>query len=391
MGQKDMEKSRIRIGMVGGGPGADIGEAHRIAMRLDNRYELVAGVFSQNAERSKDFGLSLGLEAERLYPDYQTMATAETSRADGIEAVCIVTTNETHYPIARAFLEQGCAVICEKPLTVHLSEARALYHLSQEKGLIFAVTHNYSAYAMVRHAARLVREQALGALRLVQVEFAGGWAAEALEQQGHKQALWRTDPAIGGSASAMYDVGTHAHQLLRYITGLEVSALSAEMSTIVPGRQVYDNAHVHLRLSNGAQGRLWASMVATGQAHGLGIRVFGETAGLEWQQEDPHHLTIRYLDGSVHILTQGCGGLSRDAQRLTRVGLGHPEGFLEAFANLYDDVADALLRAREGLPPENTEISFPTVRDGTIGVQFVEAVVASHQAEGRWTPLTIDE
>jgi predicted dehydrogenase len=381
----DAHSGRIRIGMVGGGPGAFIGESHRIAMRLDDRYALIAGVFSRDPERSRAFGQSLGIAPDRLYPDYADMAKAEARRPDGIEAVSIVTTNETHHPIARAFLEQGCAVICDKPLTVQLDEALDLYRLVQEKNAIFALTHNYAAYAMVRQAGRMVRNNELGQVRIVQVEHASGWAAGALEQQGHKQALWRTDPAISGEASVVYDLGTHAHHLLRTITGLEVAELSAEMSTIVPGRRVYDNAHVMLRLSNGARGTLWASMVATGQEHGLRIRVFGERASLEWRHEDPCHLAVRSCDGSTRILAQGGEGLSEDARRSTRVGLGHPEGFLESMANLYSDVATALLRRRAGEEDEPRDLGYPTVRDGVLGIRFVEAVVASHAADGRWT------
>lgn len=386
----DEEAGSIRIGMVGGGPGANIGEAHRMGMRLDNRYTLVAGVFSRDPERSRAFGGMLGIAPDRLYADYRAMAEAEAQRADGIEVVSIVTTNETHHPIARAFLEHGVAVICDKPLTVRLDEALDLYRLARDTGATFALTHNYSAYAMVRQAARMVRDHEIGAVRIVQVEHASGWAAAALEQQGHKQALWRTDPAIGGEASVVYDLGTHAHQLLRYVTGLEVADVSAVMSTVVPGRRVFDDAQVALRLSNGARGALWASMAATGQEHGLRIRVFGEQASLEWRHEDPQHLTIRYSDGSARILAQGGAGLSVDAQRVTRVGLGHPEGFIESMANLYSDVAEALLRRRVGRQVEQRDISYPTVRDGVIGIRFVEAVAASHAQGGRWTDATID-
>lgn len=382
------QSSRIRIGMVGGGPGANIGASHRIAMRLDDRYTLLAGVFSRDAEQSRAFGHTLGLASDRLYPDYLSMAVAEAQRPDGIEVVCIATTNETHYPIAAAFLRQGIAIICDKPLTVRLDEALDLHRLVQDTGAIFALTHTYAAYAMVRQAARLVRDNALGAVRLVQVEHASGWAAQPLERRGHKQALWRTDPAIAGEASVVYDLGTHAHHLLRYITGLEVAELSAELSTLVPERRVYDNAHVALRLSNGARGTLWASMAATGQEHGLRIRVFGETASLEWRHEDPCHLAVRYLDGSTRILAQGGAGLAEEAQRVTRLGLGHPEGYLEAMANLYADVATALLRRRAGEPGERDDPGFPTVRDGVMGIRFVEAVVASHTADGRWTGAT---
>ncbi|MDB5076067.1 MAG: putative oxidoreductase [Chloroflexi bacterium] len=376
--------------MVGGGPGANIGESHRMGMRLDDRYSLLAGVFSRDQERSRAFGHALGIAPDRLYPDYRAMAEAEAQRPDGIEAVSIVTTNETHHPIARAFLEKGIAVICDKPLTVRLDDALDLYRLARDTGAIFALTHNYSAYAMVRQAARMVRDNSLGTVRVVQVEHASGWASEPLEQQGHKQALWRTDPAIGGEASVVYDLGTHAHQLLRYVTGLEVTELSAEMSTLVPGRRVYDNAQVALRLSNGARGSLWACMAATGQEHGLRIRVFGETASLDWRHEEPHHLAVRYLDGSTRILAQGGNGLATDAQRVTRVGLGHPEGFIESMANLYTDVAEALLRRRAGQPDAVEDLGYPTARDGVIGIRFVEAVAASHAGSGRWTDASID-
>ncbi len=376
--------------MIGGGPGADIGEAHRMAMRLDNRYSLLAGVFSRDAERSHSFGIELGIPADRLYADYRSMAEAESGRKDGIEAVSIVTTNETHHPIARAFLEKGIAVICEKPLTVTLDEAIDLYGLVRDSGAVFALTHNYSAYAMVRQAAAMVRGGELGKVRLVQVEHASGWAADPLELQGHKQAMWRTDPAVGGEGSVVYDLGTHAHHLLRYITGLEVTEVSADMCTVVPGRRVPDNAQVALRLSNGARGALWASMAATGQEHGLRIRVFGKTAGLEWRHEIPHHLHVYYLDGSTRILAQGGTGLSADAQRITRVGLGHPEGFIESMANVYSDVAEVLARRRAGETDEVREIGYPTVRDGVIGIRFVEAVMASQAENGRWTDASID-
>jgi len=384
----DDQSRKIRIGMVGGGFGAGIGESHRIAMRLDNRYALLAGSFSRDAEGSRAFGLSLGIAPDRLYANYESMAEAEASRPDGIEVVSIVTTNETHHPIARAFLEHGIAVICEKPLTPGLDEALDLYRLARDKQLVFALAHNYSAYAMVRQAARMVRDGELGKVRIVQVEHASGWASEPLEQRDHKQAAWRTDPAIAGQASVVYDLGTHAHHLLRYVTGLEVSVVSAEMRTVVPGRRVWDNAQIALRLSNGATGSIWACMAATGQEHGLRIRVFGELASLEWRHEDPYHLPIRSLDGSARILAQGGTGLSPDAARVTRVGLGHPEGFLESFGNLYTDVAEALRQRDDGSAPLG-DVSYPTAWDGVMGIRFVESVVASYAADGRWTDATM--
>jgi predicted dehydrogenase len=386
----DDKSTKIRIGMVGGGFGAGIGESHRIGMRLDNRYALLAGSFSRDAKQSRAFGLSLDMAPDRLYETYQAMAEAEAARPDGIEVVSIVTTNESHHAIARAFLERGIAVLCEKPLTPRLAEAMDLYRLASDNQLVFALAHNYSAYAMVRQAARMVREGVLGKVRIVQAEHASGWAAEPLELGDHRQARWRTDPEIAGAASVVYDLGTHAHQLLRCVTGLEVTALAAELSTVVPGRRVWDNAQVALRLSNGATGSLWASMAATGQEHGLRIRVFGERASLDWRHEVPHHLTVRYGDGSSRILAQGGAGLSHDADRVTRAGLGHPEGFLESFANLYTDVAEALLRRRGGGPMQASDIGYPTAWDGVMGVRFVEAVVASHEAGGRWTDATME-
>lgn len=380
---------RIRIGMVGGGPGAGIAETHRVAMRMDDLYSLQAGVFSHDPERSRAFGRKLEIAQDRLYPDFAAMAKAEAQRPDCVEVVAITTPTDSHYRIAKTFLENGFALICEKPVTSRLEEALELYQLARDTQAIFALPHSYSAYAMVRQAARMVRDGELGEVRLVQVQHASGWAAQPLERTGHKQALWRMDPAIAGAASVVADLGTHAHHLLRYITGLEVTEVSAELSTVVPQRRVYDNAQVNLHLSNGARGMLWASMAATGNNHGLRIQVFGETASLEWHHADPHHLTVHYLDGSARILEQGGGGLAPEARRF-RYGLGHPEGFLEAFANLYSDVAEALQARREGKQPAPPELGYPTVRDGVIGLRFVDAVSASHAAGGRWTDSAIE-
>jgi predicted dehydrogenase len=379
------ERRKVRIGMIGGGPGAGIAPAHRFAMRLDNRYELVAGVFSRSREKSRQAAHELAIPDDRVYGSAQEMAAAEAEREDGIDIVSIVTPQDSHYEQALPFLTRGINVICDKPLTSRLDHAQELEKVAQEQGLIFALTHNYSGYAMVRHAARLVRNGELGDIRIVQVEHASGWGARLVESTGRKQAVWRTDPAIAGSASVVFDLGTHAHHLMRFITGLEVQELSAEMSTIVPERRVFDNAHVKLRLSNGARGTLWATMAATGQEHGLRIRVFGEKASLEWRHEDPHHLTLQYLGGRKEILAQGQEGLSDDANNVRRVGLGHPEGFLEAFANIYTDVADAILARGHDTPGTPRDISFPTARDGVLGIEFVEAVCQSHSNSSAWT------
>lgn len=383
-----MSNDRIRIGMVGGGPGAGIAKAHRMGMRLDDRYALVAGAFSRSLEKSQQAAAELGVAEDRVYRDYVEMAREEATREDGIEVVTIVTPNDSHYPVARAFLETGIHVVCDKPMTGDLEEAQALHELASAKGRVFTLTHNYSAYAMVRQAAQLVRDDTLGETRIVMVEHASGWAAEAVERNpDNKQAAWRLDPEQSGEASLVFDLGTHAHQLLRFVSGLDVSEVSAEMQTCVPGRRVFDDAQIQVRLSNGARGTLWASMAATGHEHGLRIRVFGDKASLEWQQMDPHHLTINHPGGRREILAQGHDGQSEAQARLTRVGLGHPEGFIESFANLYSDVAEAIGRYRDTGKTQFEDLPLPTSRDGLLGVKFVYAVSDSHRQQGRWTQV----
>jgi predicted dehydrogenase len=360
---------RLVAGMVGGGPGAMIGTAHRHAMWLDNQYVLAAGIFGRDPASSAEFAQSLGVE--RVYNDYWEMAEQEGGR---LNVVAVVTPNNTHFEIAKAFLEAGISVVCEKPLTNDSSTAAELIAIAESSGAILAVPHIYSAYAMVRHAARMVRNGDLGSIRFVAAEHASGWASSPVDQ-------WRMDPAKGGVATAVADVGTHAFHLLRYITGLEASRISAELTTLVPGRRVFDNATMRLTLSNGAPATVWATMAATGHEHGLRIRVFGDDASLEWHHEDPQHLIVRDPDGGATILAQGMSSLSDDAARITRVGLGHPEGFLEAFANFYSDLAD-MLRGNPG-----RELSIPTGVDGLVGVQFVEAAIASHADDAGWVSL----
>ncbi|MDT5210705.1 MAG: hypothetical protein QOF67_3120 [Mycobacterium sp.] len=360
---------RLVAGMVGGGPGAMIGAAHRHAMWLDNQFVLAAGVFGRNPQASAEFAANIGVE--RVYNDYQEMAEHERDRLD---VVAVVTPNDTHFEIAKSFLEAGISVVCEKPLTNDSTTAAELVAIADSNSVILAVPHIYSAYAMVRHAARMVRNGDLGRIRFVAVEHASGWASAQVDQ-------WRMDPGIGGAASAVADVGTHAFHLLRYITGLEASRISAELTTLVPGRRVFDNATIRLTLSNGAPATVWATMAATGHEHGLHIRVFGDDASLEWRHEDPQHLIVRDPTGGATTLAQGMSSLSDDAARVTRVGLGHPEGFLEAFANFYSDLADML----RGNP--RRELSVPTGIDGLIGVQFVDAAIASHTDDAAWVAL----
>lgn len=381
---------RLKAGMVGGGAGAGIAKVHRAAMRLDGHYDLVAGVFSRDAERSRQAGKTLGISDDRVYSSFEDMANAEAIRPDGIDVVVIVTPNDSHVPIARAFVKVGIDVICEKPLTTNTHDALQLYRLVSERKVVFGLTHNYSGYAMVRHAAALVREGALGKIRIVQVEHAQGSGAIALERSGDTPIPWRYDPDIAGKASVVFDIGTHAHHLARFMTGLEVSEVAAELSTMVPGRAVYDNAHVNLRFSNGARGSLWASRVATGNEHGLRIRVFGERAALEWRHEDPEHLHFRPVQGAAQVLVKGQrGGLSNAAEAVTHLRLGHPEGFFECFTNLYTDIAEAIRARLRGEPYQRPEIGFPTIEDGVYGVKFVEAVLQSHTHDGAWTDATV--
>ena len=379
---------RLSAGMVGGGPGSNIGIAHRTGLLLDDRYRIEAGCFARDPGRSAAMAAQLGIAPDRAYPDYATMASAEAARPDGIDLVVVATPNDTHVEVASAFLEAGIAVACEKPLAMDSAGAAELVALARERGVLLAVAHCYSAYAMVRHAARLIRDGALGELRYVEAEHASGWASTLLEAEGHKQAGWRMDPAVGGYASVVADIGIHAFHLVRYLTGLEAVQVSAQLDTLVPGRRVADNATVALRLSapggDVVPGRLWASMAATGQAHGLRVRVFGSLASLEWDHEDPQHLVLRRADGEEVRYAQGMAGLSEDEARLNRVGLGHAEGFIEAFANYYSDIADELLARRDGLPRAVRELSFPTGVDGLVGLQFVEAVTASSNANSAW-------
>jgi predicted dehydrogenase len=382
-------KPRLRLAMLGGGVGSFIGETHRLAARLDNRYELVAGAFSTNPERNTASGKLIGTAPERTYDDWQELLKQEAQRDDGAEVIAIVTPNHLHYPMALLALGHGFDVICDKPLTNTLEEALKLHKTAKEHGLVFALTHNYSGYPMVRHARAMVQASELGELRLVQVEFATGWAASLLEADGHKQAAWRTTPEFAGQSTIVGDLGTHAHQMARFITGLEVTEVSAELMTVVPGRKSDDNAHVKLHFESGVKGMMWASMAATGSEHGLKVRIVGSQASLEWHQEDPNHLTLRHLNAPPQRLGRGNAYLSEAAKRSTRVGTGHPEGFFEAFANIYTDAADAIVERRYGIKADPLAFQFPNVVDGVRGMKFIEACVVSNKNNGAWTDSSI--
>ena len=378
---------RIRLGMVGGGEGAFIGAVHRIAARLDDHYAFVAGALASSADKAVRSGRALGLAEDRIYASYTAMAQAEAARPDGIEVVAIVTPNHLHAPIAEVFLTAGIHVICDKPLATNVADARRLQALAEQHRRVFAVTYNYTGYPMVRQARRMVQDGRLGAIRVVQVEYAQDWLTEPLEASGQKQAGWRTDPERSGAGGCIGDIGTHAYQLAGYVSGLDVTELCAELSTFVAGRRLDDNAQVLLRYANGARGALWASQVAPGNENNLRIRIYGSQGGLEWQQEQPNQLRWSPFGHAPETLSRAGPAADATAARVTRLPAGHPEGYLEAFATLYAEIAQAIRAARSNGTRVDAAADFPGLVDGIQGVAFIEAVVASSRAGGTWIRL----
>ena len=386
-GRSDANTGRIRLGMVGGGQGAFIGAVHRLAARMDDQYEFVAGALSADAKKAKASGAELGLGPDRIYTDFRDMAKAEAKRADGIEAVSIVTPNHVHVPAALAFIEAGIHVICDKPLSLNLKEAKQLEKaLAKHPDVIFALTHNYSGYPMIRHAKAMVRAGELGEIRLVQGEYPQDWLTTALEKTGQKQAEWRTDPKRSGAGGCVGDIGTHTYQLMCDVSGLSAKELSADLTTFVKGRQLDDNVHVMLRFNNGARGMIWASQVAPGNENGLKIRVYGTKGGLEWTQADPNYLWYTPFGEPKRLITRGGAGSGPAAGRVTRVPPGHPEGYLEGFANVYSEVARAIKAKRAG-KKRDKDVAFPGIADGVAGMAFIEACVKSSEKNGKWTKL----
>jgi predicted dehydrogenase len=374
---------RLRLGMVGGGEGAFIGAVHRIAARLDDHFQLVAGALSADAERAARSGAALGLDPQRVYSDFAQMAQAERRRSDAIDAVAIVTPNHLHVPVATAFLREGFHVICDKPLASKLADALALRDLARSSGKLFCLTHNYTGYPLVRHARAMVAAGALGELRLVQVEYPQEWLTEPIEQQGQKQAEWRTDPARSGAGGCLGDIGTHAYQLANYVTGLTLDQLCAELTAFVPGRRLDDNVNMLLRYEGGARGMLWASQVAPGHENGLRLRVYGTRGGIEWVQAEPNTLIHSQLGEPRRLITRGSAAAHASAARVTRIPSGHPEGYLEGFANLYGEAAQAI-RALDAGRPIPPEVDFPGLDDGIKGMAFIEAAVESAAAGAAW-------
>lgn len=381
-GGKDVRGTTLRIGMVGGGPGAFIGAVHRIALALDGRWRLVAGAFSSDPAKSAQTGSELGLDPSRVYGSWTEMAEAEAARpaADRLHAVSIVTPNDVHHGPAKLFLQKGFHVICDKPLAVSVEEADDLAALAKAKRRIFCVTHNYTGYPMVREARNLVRSGQLGPLRKVYVEYLQGWLSERLEATGQKQAAWRTDPKRSGPCGAMGDIGTHAHNLVEHVTGKRLHSLYAVLHTFVRGRRLDDDGMVLFRLEGGATGTLAASQVCVGRENGLKLRLFGTKGGLEWAQEQPNDLIVYWKDRAPEVRRPGNGWLDPESQAFGRIPPGHPEGYLEAFANLYRSFAAAI--HGDPLPDD----AFPTVQHGLRGMQFLDAVLKSH-ARGEWVEV----
>ena len=377
---------RIRLGMVGGGEGAFIGAVHRLAARMDDHYELVAGALSSTADKARRSGEALGLAPDRIYDDYLAMAKAEAARPDGIEAVAIVTPNHMHAGPIIAFLEAGVHVISDKPLTTSLAEARRIKAAVDKAGHIFALTHNYTGYPLVRRAREMVKAGELGEIRLVQVEYPQEWLTETIETGGHKQAEWRVDPARSGGGGSLGDIGTHAYNLADYVTGIDLVEIAAELTAFGKGRKLDDNAQIMLRYANGARGALWVSQVAPGHENGLRLRVYGTKGSLHWVQADPNEMFYSPFGEPTRILTRAGPGSGDAASRVTRIPAGHPEGYLEGFANVYTDIALAIKAWRKGeKPPAGAH--FPDIVDGVKGLAFIEAAIESSKANGKWTKL----
>jgi predicted dehydrogenase len=378
--------AKIKLGMVGGGEGAFIGAVHRLAARMDDHYEFVAGALSSTAEKSRRSGAALNLAADRIYDDYESMAKAEAKRPDGIEAVAIVTPNNVHAGPTYAFLNAGIHVICDKPLTVSLAEAKKMQAAVEKSGRIFALTHNYTGFPLVRRMREMAQNGELGEIRLVHSEYPQDWLTVAAETMGNKGAEWRTDPKRSGAGGSLGDIGTHAYNLADFVTGLELSELSADLTSFVPGRRLDDNAQITLRYANGARGAIWASQVAPGNENGLMLRVYGTKGGVHWRQDNPNLMYWTPFEKSTRIVTRGGPDSGVAAARVTRVPPGHPEGYLECFACTYSEIALAIKAARTGKKPPKG-VFFPTIEDGVKGMAFVEAAVKSSKANGKWVKL----
>jgi predicted dehydrogenase len=374
---------RLRLAVIGGGSGSFIGAMHRQAARLDDRYEIVTGIFSSNLEKSKKDALELGMDPNRIYASFKELMDAESARKDGADVIAIMTPNDSHYEYAMAALEHGFDVICDKPMTNTLEEAEALHKKVQDTGLVFCLTHNYTGYPMVRQAKAMVADGQLGTIRLVQVEYVQGGKAD--ESKPDPSTSWRFDPVRGGPSLVMGDIGSHAHNLVRFITGLEIAEVAAEIGNIVPGRAVHDYGGALLRFENGARGSYWVTQAAAGVENCLRIRVSGTKGSLEWMQEFPQVLTFKPLGAPSQNRTPNGPGTLPLSKHSSRIVAGHPEGFHEGFANIYSDAAEAIAARRSGKAPDPLALYFPNSFDGLMGLKFVFSAIASSKADGKWT------
>ncbi len=387
-GDKFIMNRKLRMGMVGGGRGAFIGQVHRMAANLDGKIELVAGAFSADPEKARLSGEDFFLDPDRVYATYEEMVEKESSREDGIDFVSIVTPNYLHFPPAKAFLEAGINVICDKPMTLSLDEALELKSIVEKTGKVFALTHNYTGYPMVKEARRMVKDGELGRILKVVAEYPQGYATGSVDEVVEGPiGGWRTDPKKSGISNCMADIGTHAHNLLRYITGLEVTDICSHLSTFIPGRELEDDGNNLLKLDNGASGVLHASQICNGDENALNIRVYGTKASLEWHQEDPNELIVKYHDAPRRIYRRGNDYLSDAANGngFTRTPFAHPEGFIEAFANIYLAAAQAIADQIDGNPAPEGGYDFPAVDDGVAGMAFIETAIKSGQSDEKWT------
>ena len=376
------------MGMVGGGRGAFIGQVHRMAANLDGKIELVAGAFSSDPEKSKLSGQDFFIDPDRAYGSYEEMAKAEAAREDGIDFVSIVVQNHLHFAVAKCFLDAGINVICDKPLTVDLQQAKELRRIVEDSGLIFALTHNYTGYPMVKEARRMVKDGELGRLLKIATEYPQGYAVGDVEGEGSGAiANWRADPKIAGKSNCMGDIGTHAHNLTKYITGLEIDELAAELTAFIPGRELDDDGNCLVRFTEGVKGIIYASQISNGDENNLNIRVYGTKASLEWHQENPNELIVKFANAPRKTYRRGNDYLGAAAQENSRTPFAHPEGFIEAFANVYLAAAKAISDQIDGTPPPGEGYDFPTVDDGVAGVAFIAACVESSQKNASWTKL----
>jgi len=379
--------AKLAYAMVGGGPGAFIGDVHRTAIRIDDKAELVCGVFSRDAAKSKEFGLSLGLDPERLYSSVEEMAEKESKRPDGIDFAVIVTPNAAHYNAAKVLLNHSINVVCDKPLTIEFEEAQELVKLTEEKDLLFGVTYTYTGYPVAKQIRHLIQAGEIGEIRFVNAEYPQEWLASRSEDEGNKQAAWRTDPALSGKSNCVGDIGSHIENMVATLTGLKIKRLSARLDKYVEGRSLDDNATIMVEYDNGAKGVYWSSQIAIGYDNALRVRIFGSQGTIEWSPEDPDHFILTKMGGAKQLISRGRDPFVEGAQKYSRLPSGHPEGVFEAFANIYKAYVTTLIGKLNGEKIDRSVLEFPTVADGAEGVKFIVACVESSEKDAAWISL----